>query len=151
MDFSVFIKTLLGVSDDFSLEQIETDEDSRTIIIDLKYIPKRYLKAGKQFVIYDYAPKRKWQHLNWFQYQCYIRCSLPRYINPEGKETTIDIEFATKSRSYTHKFSSYVVMCLKEIRFQNTAAKLLNTTPYIVRSIMEDSVDYGLEKRGFYY
>lgn len=149
MDFSGFIKTLLGINDDFSVEQIETDEDSRTIIIDLKYLPKRYLKEGKEFVIYDYAPKRKWQHLNWFEYQCYIRCSLPRYINSEGKVTTIDIGFAPKSRSYTHKFSSYAIMCLKEIRVQNTAAKLLNTTPYIVRSIMEDSVDYGLENRGF--
>jgi transposase len=149
MEFSEFIKTLLGINDDFSVEQIERNEGSRTIIIDLKYLPKRYKKDGKEFVIYDYAPKRQWQHLNWFEYQCYIRCSLPRYVNSEGKVTTIDIGFAPKSRSYTHKFSQHVKTYLKEIRVQNTTAKLLNTTPYIIRSIMEDSVENGLIARGF--
>jgi transposase len=74
---------------------------------------------------------------------------LPRYVNSEGKVTTIDIGFAPKSRSYTHKFSQHVKIYLKQIRVQNTTAKLLNTTPYIIRSIMEDSVDNGLKERGF--
>ena len=69
-------------------------------------------------------------------------------MNSEGKVVTIDVDFAPKSRKYTNKFSSNVILFLKEIRVQSTVAKLLNTTPYIVRSIMEDAVDKALINRG---
>jgi transposase len=92
---------------------------------------------------------RTWQHLSWFEYKCYIKCSLPRYVNSEGKVVIIDVDFAPKSRSYTNKFSMNVIKFLQEIRVQSTVAKLLNTTPYIVRSIMEDAVEKALLNRGF--
>jgi transposase len=149
MEFSEFIKSLLGIKDDFEVITIETNESTKTIIIELKYANKRYKVDDKEYVIYDLAPKRKWQHLNWFEYQCFVSCSLPRYINSEGKVTTIDIGFAPKSRSYTNKFSQHVITFLREIKVQRTTASLLGTTPYIIRSIMEDCVDYGLENRGF--
>jgi transposase len=86
--------------------------------------------------------------LNWFEYQCYLHCSLPRYVNSEKKITTIDIAFAPKSRSYTNKFSLQAILYLQRVRVQNTVANLLKTTPYIIRSIMEDAVEKALEYRG---
>lgn len=149
MEFSDFLKNLLGIGLDFEVSKIETAEDDKEINIYLKYLPKRYTIDGNDFPIYDRAPERKWQHLNWFEYKCYINCALPRYINSGGKVTTIDIPFAPKSRSYTTKFSQKVIVYLQTVRVQNTVAKLLNTTPYIIRSIMEDAVDKALQCRGF--
>lgn len=149
MDFSIFIKTLLGIDASFEVSKIETDESEKTIEIHLDYVSKSYKDDAKDFPIYDYAPKRKWQHLNWFEYRCYLVCSLPRYVDSSGKVITIDISFAPKSKSYTHKFSQAIIEYLQAIKVQNTVAKLLQTTPYIVRSIMEDAVNKALEKRGF--
>jgi transposase len=149
MDFSELIKSLLGITDDFSVDKIVTNETSKEIEIHLNYISNRYNFDNKEFPIYDFAPERRWQHLNWFEYRTFLICSLPRYVNSEGKVKTIDISFAPKSRSYTHKFSQHVISFLQEIRVQSTTAKLLNTTAYIVRSIMEDAVENALEKRGF--
>jgi len=85
----------------------------------LEYNKSTFTKDGKTYKLYDKTPKRKWQHLSWFEYRCYLICSLPHYISKEGKP-----------------------------KVQNTVAKLLETTPYIVRSIMEDSVKIALLKRG---
>lgn len=149
MEFSEFIKSLLGISDDFDLDKIETDESLKVINIHLKYHPKRYKVDDFEYPIYDFTPERKWQHLDWFQYKCYLICSLPRYVNSEGKVKVIDISFAPKSRGYTNMFSQRVIAYLQLIRVQNTVAKLLNTSAHIVRSIMEDAVEKALENRGF--
>jgi transposase len=149
MEFTEFISTLLGLEEDFVVDKIETNDSEKTIIITIKYLSKRFKFNGKDYPIYDHAPERRWQHLNWFEYRCYIVCSLPRYLNSEGKATTIDISFAPKSKSYTNKFSEQVILYLQTIRVQNTVAKLLSTTSYIVRSIMEDAVNKALENRGF--
>ena len=149
MEFTEFIRTLLGLEEYFVVDKIETNDSEKTIIITIKYLSKRFKFNGKDYPIYDHAPERIWQHLNWFEYRCYIVCSLPRYLNSEGKATTIDISFAPKSKSYTNKFSEQVILYLQTIRVQNTVAKLLSTTSYIVRSIMEDAVNKALENRGF--
>lgn len=144
-----FINEILGVGIDFKAEKIEFNDSKKEIYIRLKYLPTFYKKEGVDLHLYDYAPERKWQHLNWFEFKCFLICSLPRYINSDGKATTIEIPFAPKSKSYTHKFSESVILYLQTIRVQNTVAKLLQTTSYIVRSIMEESVNKALETRGF--
>ena len=149
MEFSDFLKKLLGIGSDFEVSEVTVEEKSKEINIHLNYIPKRYTVQGKGYPIYDQAPERKWQHLNWFEYKCYIICSIPRYVNSEGKVTTIDIDFAPKSRSYTNKFSQQVILYLQTVRVQSTVANLLNTSAYIVRSIMEDAVENALSTRGF--
>ena len=149
MEFSDFLKKLLGIGSDFEVSEVTVEEKSKEINIHLNYIPKRYTVQGKGYPIYDQAPERKWQHLNWFEYKCYIICSIPRYVNSEGKVTTIDIDFAPKSRSYTNKFSQQVILYLQTVRVQSTVANLLNTSSYIVRSIMEDAVENALSTRGF--
>ena len=149
MEFSDFLKKLLGIGSDFEVSEVTVEEKNKEINIHLNYIPKRYTVQGKGYPIYDQAPERKWQHLNWFEYKCYIICSIPRYVNSEGKVTTIDIDFAPKSRSYTNKFSQQVILYLQTVRVQSTVANLLNTSSYIVRSIMEDAVENALSTRGF--
>ena len=149
MEFSDFLKKLLGIGSDFEVSEVTVEEKNKEINIHLNYIPKRYTVQGKGYPIYDQAPERKWQHLNWFEYKCYIICSIPRYVNSEGKVTTIDIDFAPKSRSYTNKFSQQVILYLQTVRVQSTVANLLNTSAYIVRSIMEDAVENALSTRGF--
>ena len=149
MEFSDFLKKLLGIGSDFEVSEVTVEEKNKEINIHLNYIPKRYTVQGKSYPIYDQAPERKWQHLNWFEYKCYIICSIPRYVNSEGKVTTIDIDFAPKSRSYTNKFSQQVILYLQTVRVQSTVANLLNTSSYIVRSIMEDAVQNALSTRGF--
>ncbi len=75
-------------------------------------------------------------------------CFLPRYVTDDGKVKVIDVDFAPKHKGYTNQFSVKIIETLQLIRVQSTVAKLFQTTPYIVRSIMNDAVDSALEHRG---
>jgi len=149
MEINKFLKNLIGIGDDFDILTISTDELNKEIFIKIKYISKRYNSGGIAHHLYDLSPERSWQHLSWFEYKCFIVCRLPRYITEDGKVKVIDIDFAPKSKGYTHKFSALVVTFLEKIRVQSTVASLLNTSSYIVRSIMNNAVNEALEARGF--
>ena len=143
MEFIDFLREMLGITEDFAITRIDKDETNRIIRIHLKSLLRDY--QGKK--IYDLAPERQWQHLNWFDYRCYLVCSLPRYISEDGNPKTIDINFAPKSKGYTHLFASKVIEALQKIQVQSTVAELMNTTPYIVRSIMESALEKALSER----
>jgi len=148
LHFADFLKEMLGITQDYGITQVEKTEADKVIKIYLQYLPKRYKKDGKEYRLYDTTAEREWQHLSWFEYRCYLVCSLPRYIDMEGKAKVIEPIFAPKSKSYTHLFSRTLIDVLQKVRVQKTVAEILNTTPYIVRSVMEDCVETSLQKRG---
>lgn len=98
IDIDSFILNLLGIENDFAVTKVVKSESDKTIEIHLKYRHSRYKKDNQEYPIYDKAPEREWQHLNWFEYKCLIKCSLPRYIK-EGKVITADVEFAPKKNT----------------------------------------------------
>lgn len=148
MDFIDFLKEMLGITNDFAITQIEKQEETeKAIKIYLKYLPKRYKKDGIEYRIYDTTPEREWQHLSWFDYKCYLVCNLPRYIDSKGKPKVIEPNFASKNKGYTHLFSQKIIKVLQKVRVQKTVADLLQTTPHIVRSVMEQAVEKAIEER----
>lgn len=148
MDFIDFLREMLGITSDFAITSIEKDEEDKQIKIHLRYLNTSFEKNGKSYKLYDKTPEREWQHLNWFEYRCYLVCSLPRYLSEDGKPKVIDINFAPKSKGYTNLFALKIIESLQKVRVQSTVAELFSTSSYIVRSIMESSVEYGLEQRG---
>ena len=149
MDFLDFLKEMLGITDDFGIVNIEKIERPEKIIrIYLNYLPRDYTLNEKRYSIYDLCEQREWQHLSWFDYKCYIVCRLPRYIKEDKKVAVIEPNFAPKGRSYTHLFSSKIITLLQTIRVQKTVAEILQTTAYIVRSVMEDVVEKATNERG---
>lgn len=141
---------MLGVTDDFGIVRVEKIKTSEKIIrIYLKYLPATCKVKGVNHSIYDFAPEREWQHLSWFEYKCYIVCRLPRYIDSTLKVVTFSPSFAPQGRGYTNLFKQFVINLLQDIRVQSRVASVLKTTAYIVRSIMDDSVEEALARRGY--
>ena len=120
----------------------------KTIEIHLKYSPKVYKVSGKEYRLYDQSPERKWQHLSWFDYTCFIACGLPRYVDDNGKVKVMAVSFASKGKGYTRLFSQKIIASLLLVKVQKTVATLFQTTPRIVSSIMEKAVENGLDERG---
>ena len=149
MEFTEFVRELLGIDDGFHISRIEREPEPEALInIYLEYRLSYCEIDGIRYPLYDHAPIRSWQHLSWFEYPCFVICRLPRYIDREGKVKTMEVSFADKSKSYTRLFSAHVIDALQDIKVQNTVANLFNTTPYIVRSIMENAVNEALDARG---
>jgi len=149
MEFTDFVRELLHIDKGFQVSRVERDLDPKPLIrIYLEYqLP--YCEIGDtKYSLYDHAPVRTWQHLCWFEYPCFIVCRIPRYIDSEGKVKLMEVSFAEKGKSYTRLFSAHVIETLQSIKVQSTVSGLFCTSPYIVRSIMECSVDRALEERG---
>jgi transposase len=150
MEFIPFLQEMLGITEDFGIVKIEKLETSEKIIrIYLKYLPSTCKVEGSNYSIYDLSPEREWQHLSWFEYKCYIVCKLPRYVDHESKVVTYSPHFAPRGRGYTHLFKQAAINLLQSIRVQSRVASILKTTPYIIRSIMDDAVQEALETRGY--
>jgi transposase len=150
MEFIPFLQEMLGITKDFGIVEIEKIDTSEKIIrIYINYLPKQCFIEDRYLNIYDLAPEREWQHLSWFEYKCFIVCKLPRYIEIDGTLKTLTPVFAPPGRSYTHLFEQQSISLLQDLKVQSKVAKILKTTPYIIRSIMEDAVERALEKRGF--
>ena len=60
----------------------------------------------------------------------------------------MEVSFAHKGKSYTRLFSAHVIAALQEIKVQHAVANLFQTSPYIVRSIIENAVNDALDARG---
>lgn len=149
MEFTDFLREMLEISTSFAIVKVEKVRTSEKIIrIYLRFVEMRCEVNGQSYDIYDYAPEREWQHLNWFEYKCYIVCRLPRYITPEGKVKTYKPSFSNPGKSYTNLFKEAAINLLQQVKVQSQVAMILKTTPYIVRSIMEEAVEDGLSKRG---
>lgn len=149
MVFEDFLMEMLGITKDFGIVSVHKEEaPEKTIEIHLKYVPNSFTKDGVVYKLYDYTPERKWQHLSWFDYKCYLVCQLPRYINEQGKPKVIDISFAPKNKGYTHLFAQWIIKSLQIIRVQKTVADLFQTSSHIVRSIMNNAVENALKNRG---
>lgn len=149
MEFDMFLQEMLGITDEFTIVEVEKMTSPEKITrIYLKYQETDCIVDGKRYPIYDYAPEREWQHLAWFEYKCYLIAKLPRYKDIDGKIKTYKPNFSPPGRSYTHFFRHATLSLLQKIRVQNTVAEIMKTTPYIVRSIMEDAVELGMINRG---
>ena len=150
MEIEEFIKELIGIGSDYTITLIEKEEEPEKIIhIYLKYNKRTFTIDGKKYKLYDVTPERKWQHLNWFKYKCYLHCSLPRYIDENGNPKVIPVVFSPPGKSYTYDFMNEALSLLKLNKVVRKTAIILRTTPYIITSIMEDFVEKGLQKRGF--
>lgn len=75
-------------------------------------------------------------------------CSLPRYIDGEGKVKTVPAPWAPERKGYTHLFAEHIIEALLAVKVQCKVADLYRTTAYTVGSIMESAVERGLNRRG---
>jgi transposase len=148
-EFTEFVSELLHIDDGFYISRIEcVSEPEASIHIYLDYQLPYCEIGGMRYNLYDHAPVRSWQHLSWFEYPCFIVCRVPRYIDSVGKVKTMEVSFAQMGKSYTRLFSAHVIAALQEIKVQHSVANLFHTSPYIVRSIMENAVNEALDARG---
>lgn len=157
MDTKKFLAELLNYGNDWVVKSIEKDEKNLEINIYIQYVREDVILIENDkenvYKIYDFAPIRRWQHLRLFEYNTYIHCRVPRYTkNSEIDKVnvkTLNVPWADPKVSYTRLFCIYVLQILQAIKEQKTTATICGTTEIIVRNIMDNSVEIGLENKGY--
>ncbi len=148
MEMSAVLQHLLPLGTDWEIKEVVFEEHLKRIDIKVIYKPSFFMVEGIRYKIYDELPEREWQHLPWFQYCCYIKCKIPRFINGEGQVRIVPVPWADSRKGYTSLFSAQVIAMLQLVQVQSKVALICQTSDYIVRSIMEDAVNKAIEKRG---
>jgi transposase len=143
------LEKMLGLPHPYIVDRIELDEVGLSVRFHVRYGSDEYIdSSGVRYGLYDHAPVREWQHLPLFQYKTMVVCSLPRYMDRDGKVRTIPAPWATERKGYTHLFAAHIIDALMAVKVQSKVAELFRTTPYTVRSIMEEAVERGMQRRG---
>jgi transposase len=73
--------------------------------------------------------ERSWQHLNFFQYVCFLHARIPRIITNSGKVKTAQLPWARPGSRFTLLFEAFAMLLIENEMPVNKAASILNVYP----------------------
>jgi len=124
MNLLEIFEELLPIEPPFFVDFISKDEENLEVTIHLG-IEKSYRPHSDCGTIRQYY-NRKWEHLNIFQYRCFIKCKLPIYDNLKtGKTEALQVEFSRAHARFTLLYEQEVLRLLKLHQCQKKVAKQL--------------------------
>ena len=85
-------------------------------------------------LIYDHLD-RTWKHLNFFEHECYLHCSVPRVLDSNNKPKQVPVPWAREGSGFTLLFEAFS-MCLIEREMPiNKVAEVLSVYANRIRTI----------------
>lgn len=121
----------LGISKPWFIDNLKFDASNRRLDIHIdfevgakfEYISEEENIYGK-FGAYDTVEK-SWRHLNFFQYECYLNCRVPRVKIDDGKVRQIYVPWAGKNNGFTLLFEALLMQLCHEMPV-NAVTRLTN-------------------------
>lgn len=133
-----FFELLLDFGEDWVVKQVTTNRETNEVDIQIEYFGN-----GR---IYDYAPMRRWRHLDTMQFKTFINCRLPR-LNIDGKVKTLAPPWADKHERHSYLFESAVIDVLQATKNQTQTARLMRCPFDVVNRIIHRASSRGMERR----
>ncbi|SDZ74027.1 Transposase [Arachidicoccus rhizosphaerae] len=109
--------------------------------------------AGSQFVddkgnfcgVYD-TEERKWQHLNFFEHNCFLHARVPRIKQKDGKVKTVQVPWARPGSGFTLLFEAFAMLLIEYEMPVNKVGSTLRIEPHRVWRVFNHWVEKGVEK-----
>lgn len=137
MDILKTFEELLPITSPFVVNSITKDEEKKEVYIHLG-VEKDYRPNEDCRTIHQYY-ERKWEHINLFQYRCFITCRLPVYFNEKtGKTQALQVPFSRPSSRLTLLYEARVLELLRIHQCQKTVAQSLKINTQRVEKIFHD-------------
>lgn len=134
MNVLEIFEELLPLKSPFYVDFIRKDEDTKKVYIHLG-VEKSYRPNKDCKTIHQYY-ERTWEHLNLFEYRCFIKCKLPIYNNQKtGKTEALQVSFSRANSRFTILFEQRVLELLKIHQCQKSVAKTLKINTQRVEKI----------------
>ena len=134
-----FFDLLLEFGEDWKVKEVTNNLASDEVDIYVEYVRK-----GE---IYDYAPTRRWRHLDTMQYKSFINCRLPRVKMSDGKVKTLSPPWADKHERHSFLFEIAVIQLLMATKNQTQTCLLMRCSFDVVNRIMHNATIRGLARR----
>lgn len=125
MDILAVFEELLHIVSPFQIGQIEKDEMGKKVHVYVEVSTTHRPLGFETWRIHSYK-NREWEHLNIFEYRCFIHCKLPIYQHPITKETSqLQVDFSREFSRFTLLYEQKVMDLLKLHHcFQKVAKQL---------------------------
>lgn len=91
--YQILKKILLPNNDDWSIDEVISDDSTEEIHVKLSYCKPDIVIDGIHYTIYDHRPEREWRHLDMWQYKTFIAARVPRY-QKDDKTISIEVPWA---------------------------------------------------------
>ncbi len=105
--YQTIFDLLLDFGDEWIVREVQTNIETNEVDIKVEYFGDAR--------IYDYAPLRRWGHLDTMQFKTFINCRLPR-LKSGGKVKTLAPPWADKHERHSYLFESAVIHLLLATR-----------------------------------
>jgi transposase len=90
--------------------------------------------------------KRSWQHLNFFEHECYLHARVPRIKTSDGKVQNVDLPWARPNSGFTLLFEAFAMLLMENEMPVNKAASILNVYPKRLWTIFNYWINLALSK-----
>lgn len=134
-----FFELLLEFGEEWKVKEVESVAQSDEVDIYVEYVG-----AGQ---VHDYAPPRRWRHLDIMQYKTYINAALPRLKMSDGSVKTVTPPWADKHQRHSYLFEIAVIETLLATKNQTQTMKLMRCSFDIVNRILHNATKRGLAQR----
>ncbi len=134
-----FFELLLNFGAEWKVREVESGRETDEVDIYVEYVGKAK--------VYDYAPPRRWRHLDIMQYKTFINAALPRVKTTEGKVKTLFPPWADKNERHSYLFEIAVIEILLATMNQTQTMKLMRCSFDIVNRILHNASERGMERR----
>jgi transposase len=128
----------LGISAPWETKSIKLLEIENSnelhIHIDFKRGSKFKGRDGKEYTAYD-TVQRTWQHLNFFQYKCFLHARVPRVRQANGETLTQPVPWARKGSGFTLMFESFSMLLIENEMPISSVAKIMGVYPQRIWTI----------------
>lgn len=134
-----FFDLLLEFGDEWIVKEVTPSAETDEVEIHVEYFGE-----AKP---YDYAPVRRWRHLDTMQFKTFIKARLPRFKSADGKVKTLCPPWADTHERHSFLFECAVIDLLLATQNQTQTAQLMGCTFDVVNRIMHQASQRGLERR----
>lgn len=134
-----FFDILLNFGADWSVTEVVTSLETNEVDIFLEYCG-----AAK---VYDFAPSRRWRHLDTMQYKSFINARVPRVQWARGEVETLSVPWAEKHERHTILFECKVIDLLLATQNQTQTARLMGCKFDVVNRILHRASERGMARR----
>jgi len=139
---------LLGIESPWQVSEVDLRLDEGEVDIYLERdasVPLVCPVCGRVAAGYD-SRRRKWRHLDMFQYKTYLIADVPRINCPDDGIHQIQIPWSDQHSRYSNLFEALAIDWLREASVA-AVSRMLNMSWDALDGIMQRAVDRGLARR----
>lgn len=134
---------------DITLEKGDSNLFGRlSIQIDFEKGARFTMSDGQEYSAYDTEIKT-WQHLNFFEHECFISARVPRVQDNENRVLTVQVPWSRPGSGFTLLFEAFAMLLIEKEMPVNKVAKTVRVTAprlwrvfnyWIKKAIAKDNV-----------